>query len=72
MISRNINEYDNFEALIVIKEMINLRCRVQKTRYIVPSLFLRAESGPGDGAPGSFCKGLNIEEDRGNTYTINY
>ena len=25
----------------------------------------------GDGVPSSFCKGLNIEEDRGNTYTIN-
>ena len=32
----------------------------------VPGLFC-AESGPGgDGVPSSFCKGLNIEEDRGN------
>ena len=27
-------------------------------------------SGPGDGVPSSFCKGLNIEEDSENTYNL--
>ena len=63
-------KYDAFEALIVIKEMINLLLQISEDSvHLYRVFFCVLKVDQGDGVPSSFCKGLNIEEDRGNTYT---
>ena len=58
---RSINRYqrDNQSAIADFKRLGTL----------YRGFFCVLKVDQGDGVPGSFCKGLNIEEDRGNTYT---